>query len=74
MSSENPSGVISLPRIQGGVVTRMTVLPSNGAICYLEVETSESSISFPDPIKFDIDAEINIQRIVIIGSSDLDHQ
>jgi hypothetical protein len=74
MSSENPSGVISLPRIQGGVVTRMTVLPSNWAICYLEVETSESSISFPDPLKFDVDAEINIQRIVIVGSSGLDHQ
>ena len=74
MSSENPSGVISLPRIQGGVVTRMTVLPSNGTICYLEVETSELSISFPDPLKFDVDAEISIQRIVIVGSSGLDHQ
>ena len=74
MSSANPSGVISLPRIQGGVVTRMTVLPSNGAICYLEIETSEPCISFPDPLKFDVDAEINIQRIVIVGSSGLDHQ
>ena len=74
MSSENPSGVISLPRIRGGVATRMTVLPSNGAICYLEIETSESSISFPDPLKFDVDAEINIQKIVIVGNSGLDHQ
>ena len=74
MSSANPSGVISLPRIQGGVVTRMTVLPSKGVICYLEIETSESSISFPDPLKFDVDAEINIQRIIFVGSSGLDHQ
>ena len=65
MSSENPAGVISLPRIQGGVVTRMTVLPTKGVICYLEIETSESSISFPDLLKFDVDAEINIQKIFI---------
>ena len=74
MSSENSSGVVSLPKIQGGVVTRMSVLLSNGSICYLEIETSESCISFPDPLKFDLAAEINIQRIVIIGSSGLDHQ
>ena len=65
MSSENPSGVISLPRIQVGVVTQMTVLPFNGAFCYREVETNESNISFPDPLKFDVDAEINIQKIFI---------
>lgn len=74
MSDEKPMGVITIPRIQGGVVTRMTVLPVNGAIYDMEIETSESSISFPEPIRFDFTAKIHIQRIVLVGGSDLDHQ
>ena len=74
MSSEKPIGVISLPKVQGGVVTRMTVLPINGTICNMDIETSESSISFPEEIRFDLNAKINIQRIVVVGGSDMDHQ
>ena len=47
LSSENPSGVISIPKIRGGVVTRMTVNPTSGVISEIFIETSESSISFP---------------------------
>ena len=67
-------GAITLPKIRGGVVTRMTVLPVNGAICDMEIETSESSISFPEEIRFDLNAKIHIQRIVIVGGSDRTHQ
>jgi len=74
MSSEKPTGVISLPKVQGGVVTRMTVLPINGTICNMDIETSESSISFPEEVRFDQSAKINIQRIVVVGGSDMDHQ
>jgi len=59
MSDEKPMEVYSLPRINGGVVTRMSVLPSNGTICYLDIETSKSFISFPEPLKFILDAPIS---------------
>jgi hypothetical protein len=74
MSSENPSGVISLPKIKGGVVTRMTIIPASGVISEIDIETSEPSISFPEEVRFDADARINIQRIVIVGGSGMDHQ
>jgi hypothetical protein len=74
LSSENPSGVISIPKIRGGVVTRMTVNPASGVISEIFIETSESSIAFPDEVRFDLDAKINIQRIIIVGGSGMDHQ
>ena len=74
LSSENPSGVISIPKIRGGVVTRMTVNPASGVISEIFIETSESSISFPEEVRFDLDAKINIQRIIIVGGSGMDHQ
>jgi len=74
LSSENPSGVISIPKIRGGVVTRLTVNPASGVISEIFIETSESSIAFPDEVRFDLDAKINIQRIIIVGGSGMDHQ
>jgi hypothetical protein len=74
MSNERPMEVITLPKIRGGTVTRMTVLPINGTICDIDIETSESSISFPEVIRFDINAKIHIQKIVLVGGSGLDHQ
>ena len=74
LSSENPSGVISIPKIRGGVVTRMTVNPVSGVISEIFIETSESSIAFPEEVKFDLDAKINIQRIIILGGTGMDHQ
>ena len=74
LSNENPSGVISIPKIRGGVVTRMTVNPTSGVISEIFIETSESSISFPEEVRFDVDAKINIQRIIIVGGSGMDHQ
>jgi len=74
MSGEKSGGIISLPKVQGGVVTRMTVLPLNGTICEMDIETSESSISFPEEIRFDLNARINIQKIILVGGSGLDLQ
>lgn len=74
MSSEIQSGIIHLPKIRGGIVTRMTVFPVSGVIAEMNVETSESSISFPEEVRFDLNARINIQRIVIVGGSGMDHQ
>lgn len=74
MSSENPSGVITIPKIVGGIVTRMTVNPISGVISKINIETSESSISFPEEIQFDLNAEIHIQRIIIIGGLGQDTQ
>jgi len=74
LNSENPSRVISIPKIRGGVVTRMTVNPASGVISEIFIETSESSIAFPDEVRFDLDAKINIQRIIIVGGSGMDHQ
>ena len=74
LSGENPSGIISIPKIRGGVVTRMTVNPTSGVISEIFIETSESSISFPEEVRFDLDAKINIQRIIIVGGSGMDHQ
>ena len=74
MTAVVPSGAIMLPKVRGGVVTRMTVVPVNGSICEMNIETSESSISFPEEVRFDLCAKIHIQRIVIVGGSDPDHQ
>ena len=74
MSNENPLGSITIPKIRGGVVTRMTVLPVSGVIAEMDIETSESSISFPEEVRFDLNAKINIQRIIIVGGSGMDHQ
>ena len=74
MTREKTMGAITLPKIRGGVVTRMSVLPVNGAISDMEIETSGSSISFPEEIRFDLNAKIHIQRIIIIGGSDRTHQ
>jgi len=74
LSGENPAGSISFPRIRGGIVTRMTVLPVSGVISDINIETSESSISFPEEIRFDLNAKINIQRIILVGGSERDHQ
>jgi len=74
MTAVVPSGTIMLPKVRGGVVTRMTVVPVNGSICEMNIETSESSISFPEEVRFDLCAKIHIQRIVIVGGSDMDHQ
>lgn len=74
MTSEKTKGAITLPKIKGGVVTRMTVLPVTGAISEMYIETSESGISFPEEIRFDLNAKIYIQRMVIIGGSDRTHQ
>jgi len=74
MSSEKPVEIISLPRIKGGIVTRMTVLPINGTICEIDIETSESSISFPEEIRFDLNAKIHIQKIIVVGGSGTDSQ
>jgi hypothetical protein len=74
LSSGNPLGVITLPKIRGGVVTRMTILPLSGVIAEIDIETSESSISFPEEVRFDLNAKINIQRIIIVGGTGMDHQ
>ena len=74
MSEERPMGDITLPKIQGGVVTRMTILPINGTICEMDIETSDSHLIFPEEIKFDLNAKINIQRIIVIGGSGIDSQ
>jgi hypothetical protein len=74
MSDEKPVGIISLPKIKGGIVTRMTVLPINGTICEIDIETSESSISFPEEVRFDLNAKIHIQKIVVVGGSGMDSQ
>lgn len=74
VNGETWSGVISLPKIRGGVVTRMTVLPVSGVISEIDIETSESSISFADEVRFDLNARINIQKIIVIGGSGMDHQ
>jgi len=74
MSSEKPVEIISLPRIKGGIVTRMTVLPINGTICEIDIETSESSISFPEEVRFDLNAKIHIQKIIVVGGSGTDSQ
>ena len=74
LSGENPAGSISFPRIKGGIVTRMTVLPVSGVISDINIETSESSISFPEEIRFDLNAKINLQRIILVGGSERDHQ
>lgn len=74
LSRENPAGSISFPRIKGGIVTRMTVLPVSGVISEINIETSESSISFPEEVRFDLNAKINIQRIILVGGSERDHQ
>jgi len=74
VNGEPWSGVISLPKIRGGVVTRMTVLPVSGVISEIDIETSESSISFADEVRFDLNARINIQKIIVIGGSGMDHQ
>ena len=42
---------------KGGVVTRMTVLPVSGVISEITIETSESGISFPEEIGFDLNAK-----------------
>ena len=74
LSGENPAGSISFPRIRGGIVTRMSIIPVTGVITELNIETSEPSISFPEEVRFDLNAKINIQRIIIIGGSERDHQ
>jgi len=74
MSSENPLGVITVPKIKGGFVTRMTINPVSGAISSITIETSEPGISFPEEVRFDQNATINIQRIIIIGGSGRDTQ
>ena len=48
--------------------------PASGVISEIFIETSESSISFPEEVRFDLDAKINIQRIIIVGGSGMDHQ
>jgi len=73
-SSAQPVGVIALPKIRGGIVTRMTVSPTSGVIYSMNIETSEPGISFPEEIRFDLNAEINIQRIIIVGGSGMDSQ
>ena len=67
-------GKISIPKIRGGVVTRMTVLPVSGVISELNIETSESQISFPEEVRFDLNAKIHIQRIIVVGGSGIDSQ
>ena len=42
---------------QGSVVTRMTILPVNGVISEITIETSESGISVPEEIGFDLNAK-----------------
>ena len=74
MGDEKPVGIISLPKIKGGIVTRMTVLPINGTICEIDIETSESSISFPEEVRFDLNAKIHIQKIIVVGGSGMDSQ
>ena len=74
LSGENPAGSISFPRIRGGIVTRMSIIPVTGVITDLNIETSETSISFPEEVRFDLNAKINIQRIILIGGPALDHQ
>jgi len=74
MTSENSLGVITFPKITGGIVTRMTVLPVNGVISEIYIETSEAGISFPEEVRFDLNAKINLQRIILVGGSERDHQ
>ena len=74
MSGENPSEVITFPNVLGGVVTRITVNPISGVISKINIETSESSISFPEEVRFELNAEINIQKIIIIGGPGQDIQ
>jgi|GEM_PF-3546883 hypothetical protein len=74
MSGMNPAGSISFPRIRGGIVTRMTILPVSGVITEINIETSESTISFPEEVRFDLNARINLQRIVLVGGPAHDHQ
>lgn len=67
-------GKISIPKIRGGIVTRMTVLPVSGVIAEINIETSESEISFPEEVRFDLNAKINIQRIILVGGPAQDIQ
>lgn len=72
--NRNPANVIAFPRVTGGTVTRMTILPLSGVISELDIETSESRVSFPAEVRFDLNAKINIQRIILVGGPALDHQ
>lgn len=67
MSDDSIWGVITIPKIREGVVTRMTVLPVSGVISDIYVETGEQQISFLEEVRFDLNARVNVQRIIVLG-------
>ena len=74
MTSGRSLGGITIPKIKGGIVTRMTVLPVGGVISDINIETSEPQVSFAEEVRFDLNAWINVQRIIVVGGMALDHQ
>ena len=76
MASENSLGVIIFPRNRGDIVTHTMVLPTSGKIIVEEINigTSESAISFPEAVLSDLNAKINLQRIILVGGSERDPQ
>jgi len=65
MSSENPSGGITFPKVKGGIVTQMTMNPMNGMIAEMHIEKRGSGILFPEEIRFDLNAIIHVTEITI---------
>ena len=68
MSSENLSGTISFPKIKGDIVTHTMVLPISGKIIVEEmnIETGEPAISFPEAVRSDLLAKINVPRLILV--------
>lgn len=58
---------ITFPKVEGGIVTRMTVTPSTGAITEINIETPNDHVEFPDKCMVDLNCKINIQRIITVG-------
>ena len=68
MTSENSLGVITFPRNRGDIVTHTMVLPTSGKIIVEEmnIETGEPAISFPETVRSDLIAKINLPRFILV--------
>ena len=68
MASENSSGVIIFPRNRGDIVTHTMVLPTSGKIIVEEIniEMAEPAISFPEVVRSDLLAKINVPRLILV--------
>jgi len=60
MIDEKPIEFIPCQGMTGASLHGRGVLPTKAGIFYLDIETIESSIASPDPLKFEIPAEIKI--------------